>query len=331
MQPPSIEHARRERQRLAALHGLQVLDTARAQCFQRVTALASRLFELPIASISFVDAGREWCLARCGPIPDEQPRERSLAELVVAADELIAVEDATSHVVLARHPLVTGPPAMRFFAGCPVRAEGSVAVGALYVAALDVRSFRPVEAQMLRDLAGVVEDELALRFDRCFDPESGLLTRRGFEIVGSHVCARARRRGEPVSLVVVGLEHEHVPPIVLRELAGALGAVTRASDVAARLPLDELAVLLPDTDAAGCELVCERLDSSLQRTGIAGGQRAWRLGTVSLDPRQVELSLPALLRSVTDWRPAAALGALRGEAPGSLRTLRPAQTVRRLR
>ncbi len=49
-----------ENRRLEALHALNILDTPPEERFDRVTRLARRLFDVPIALISFVDANRLW-------------------------------------------------------------------------------------------------------------------------------------------------------------------------------------------------------------------------------------------------------------------------------
>src|SRR5579862_3698369 len=49
-----------EEQRLAALRALNVLDTPPEERFDRITRLAKKLFEIPIALITLVDAERQW-------------------------------------------------------------------------------------------------------------------------------------------------------------------------------------------------------------------------------------------------------------------------------
>lgn len=45
--------------RLAALRALQILDTPRQDCFDRITRLCTELFDCPIALISLVDSERQ--------------------------------------------------------------------------------------------------------------------------------------------------------------------------------------------------------------------------------------------------------------------------------
>ncbi len=49
-----------EQQRIANLHKLGILDTAPEERFDRVTRLARRLFDVPIALVTLVDEKRQW-------------------------------------------------------------------------------------------------------------------------------------------------------------------------------------------------------------------------------------------------------------------------------
>jgi len=49
-----------EVKRLMALKEYSILDTEHEEKFERITALASRIFEAPICLISLVDIGRQW-------------------------------------------------------------------------------------------------------------------------------------------------------------------------------------------------------------------------------------------------------------------------------
>lgn len=52
--------------RLAAVHRYEILDTPCEGAFDRITALAARLFTVPIAIVSIVDNDRVWFKSRHG-------------------------------------------------------------------------------------------------------------------------------------------------------------------------------------------------------------------------------------------------------------------------
>ena len=64
--------------RIAALHALRILDTPPEQRFDRLTRLARRLFDVPIAAVSLIDANRQW-FKSCAGLKDAAglPRETS--------------------------------------------------------------------------------------------------------------------------------------------------------------------------------------------------------------------------------------------------------------
>ncbi len=311
----------REAQRLVALYQLDVLDSPSSECFERVVRLAARLFEVPVARIALVDAVREWCLAGQGELPVEVPREQSFADHVVRFGDLLVVEDATTSLSLFEHPLVVGEPGVRFLAGCPLRSASGAIVGALYVLGPKPRSIGAADRQMLRDLGGVADDELATRANRCFDEGTGLLLRRGLDIVGGHVVSRAHRRGEQISMLVVDIDTSP-PPRRLRAVgavevsapapagsgsdleatvaivAEVVSGVTRSSDIPARLPCDELVVLLPDTDQRRCLHVARRVAEEVERATADAGCApvALQLAAATIDGSREQVSVAALLR-----------------------------------
>lgn len=56
----------KEARRLEALRQLNLLDTPPAEAFDRITRMAARLFDLPIAAISLTDVDRQWFKSRVG-------------------------------------------------------------------------------------------------------------------------------------------------------------------------------------------------------------------------------------------------------------------------
>src|SRR5260221_4092602 len=72
------------------------------------------------------------------------------------------ISDAAADPELARHPLVTGQPFLRFIASAPIVDDG-LAIGAISVVDRTPRAPSPLIAEILRLLAARVTDALALR------------------------------------------------------------------------------------------------------------------------------------------------------------------------
>lgn len=66
-----------EENRLKALHSLNVLDTPPEERFDRLTRLAKRMFDVPIALVSLVDDDRQWFKSCIGLSVSETPRDIS--------------------------------------------------------------------------------------------------------------------------------------------------------------------------------------------------------------------------------------------------------------
>lgn len=57
---------REELARLRALHSYLILDAEKEESFDRLTAVLSRMYDVPIALVSLVDLGRQWFMSNRG-------------------------------------------------------------------------------------------------------------------------------------------------------------------------------------------------------------------------------------------------------------------------
>ena len=109
------------------------------------------------------------------------------------------------------------------------------------------------------------------------DPLTGLSNRRQFDAALEAEIGRSRRFGSDVGLVMLDLDG--FKPIndlyghqegdrVLVEVATLLRRLVRDVDRLARLGGDEIAIILPQTDLAGAELLAERVRSGVEGLAI---------------------------------------------------------------
>src|SRR6516162_3072122 len=152
-----------ETERLAALRGLSILDTAPELAYDELSALAAYVCQTPIALISLVDKDRQWCKSRVGWPARETPREMAFCAHTILQPDLLVVSDASADKRFADNPLVTSPPNIRFYAGAPlVTAEGH-ALGTLCVIDHKARELTAEQARALRALSHQVVAQLRLR------------------------------------------------------------------------------------------------------------------------------------------------------------------------
>ena len=153
-----------ESQRLTALHGYGILDTAPEEMFDRLTALAAEVYSVPIALLSFVDANRQWFKSRVGLAHPETERVVSFCNHTIQSDELLVIPDATHDPRFAQNPLVVHEPGIRFYAGAPLCTSDGYRLGTLCVLDTQPRpTLTPQQQVTLTHLARLVVVQLELR------------------------------------------------------------------------------------------------------------------------------------------------------------------------
>lgn len=148
-------------------------------------------------------------------------------------------------------------------------------IGALVCGHRHVAALRAMEARNAKNLAviaaGALETAWAVedaRRNARTDPLTGLANRRGFDERYAQVIQETDRYGGTAALILVDVDHfkrvndtygHEAGDEVLIAVADALADGRRTVDITARLGGEELAILLPQTDASGGREVAERM------------------------------------------------------------------------
>ena len=119
--------------RLQTLRSFDILDTPQEERFDRLTRMARRLFDAPIALVSLVDKDRQWFKSRIGLPVSETPRDISFCGHSILGEEVFIIPDASSDERFQDNPLVIDKPNIRFYAGCPLRALNGTQMGTLCI------------------------------------------------------------------------------------------------------------------------------------------------------------------------------------------------------
>lgn len=106
-------HTTDEAHRLETLASLCVLDTPAEDRFDRITRLAQRVFDVPIALVSLVDASREWFKSCQGLLTYEIPRNISFCEHALLQKGCTVITDTLKDPRFENNPLVTGEADVR--------------------------------------------------------------------------------------------------------------------------------------------------------------------------------------------------------------------------
>jgi diguanylate cyclase (GGDEF)-like protein len=283
-------------ERLRHLKDLGILDTEPEAHFDRVTRLAQRLFDVPIALVSLVDANRLWFKSCFGLPQGDLPRDVSFCGHAILGDETFVIPDAAADPRFADNPLVTGAPHIRFYAGQPLRVGDGYKIGTLCLIDTKPREFDEADRAALRDFAAILERELAAMRLATLDELTGLSNRRGFHILARKAFGLARRLGLPAAALAFDLDkfktindtYGHpTGDAALRLFAEALRDSVREADVTARLGGDEFAALLIDCSVdQAAEVVSrigDKLDARIAETGFPVAIR-FSAGVGAIDP-----------------------------------------------
>jgi sigma-B regulation protein RsbU (phosphoserine phosphatase) len=163
--------------RLEAVRRYEILDTPADGTFDRITRLAARIFDVPIAIVSIVDADRIWFKSHHG-LPDvhETGRDPGLCASAILQNEPWVVTDAGRDPRTLANPLVASGLGLRFYVGIPLTTPDGFNLGTLCVIDQQPRTVTTDEVDSLQDLAALVVDELELRLRsrRVVDAEARL-------------------------------------------------------------------------------------------------------------------------------------------------------------
>jgi GAF domain-containing protein len=177
MKKPGI--AQDERSRLETLRSLNILDTAAAERFDRLTRMAKRMFGVPIALVSLVDENRQWFKSCVGLSATETSRDISFCGHAILGDDVFAIPNALDDERFVDNPLVLNDPNIRFYAGCPLRVANGSKLGTLCIIDRKPRSLERDDIDALKDLASMVEHERAAVQMAMLDELTHISNRRG--------------------------------------------------------------------------------------------------------------------------------------------------------
>jgi diguanylate cyclase (GGDEF)-like protein len=284
-----------ETARLMSLQSLRILDSRSEERFDRITRMAKRMFGVEICLISLVDAERQWFKSKQGLDACETSREISFCGHAILNDHLFIVNDASLDSRFDDNPLVTGPPFIRFYAGCPIRGPQGFRIGTLCLIDPEPRAISIEDQENLRDLGALVEDELAATSQATVDELTQIANRRGFNMVASHMLSLCHRTGTSAELVFFDLDGfkavndelgHNAGDLLLKHFARLLMKCFRSADVIARLGGDEFVVLLAGPDGSA-DTASQRLEQlAAAESCEIRGRLSWSVGRIVFDPER---------------------------------------------
>lgn len=187
-----------EQNRLGALRQLNLLDTPPSESFDRITRMASRLFEVPIAAVSLTDNDRQWFKSRVGVEHWEIPRFKACCGEVADTSKALLIPDLQASPFYRDSFLASS--GIRFYAGAPLLTRDGYTLGAMCILDKVPREVTAQQIDMLEDLAAMVMAQIELQhaYGRV-DPLTGLPNRSQ---LGEDLLDLARDRADQSAFAV---------------------------------------------------------------------------------------------------------------------------------
>mgnify|MGYP000033794176 FL=1 len=295
---PDIPHD--EAIRLATLQSLNLLDTPEEERFDRLTRLAKRMFNVPMALVSLVDENRQWFKSSQGFAMSETPRDISFCGHAILGEGIFIVPDALNDSRFSDNPLAVNDPYIRFYAGCPLKSLDGSKLGTLCIMDKVARTLSQDDLGCLKDLAEMAERELAAVQLATLDELTQISNRRGFIALAQKSLNICYRQGLPVSLVFFDLNKFKAINDTFGHGEGDKALIVfadkmkhsfRDADVFARLGGDEFVVLLSNTSVLSAQEIIDRFAQSLadyNQKAQSGYDILFSEGIVSPDIGQAE-------------------------------------------
>ncbi len=288
-----------EFERLNALRRYAILDTPPEGAFDRITALAAGMLEVPVAVVSLVDTNRVWYKSVFGPFARREiGRLPGLCAAAIGHDGAYLVENASADPRTQEHPLVAGPFGLEFYVGVPLRTHDGHVLGMLSCMDRRPRGATPQQLRLLETLAAIVMDEIELRrsaaqisrlsealadacsdLERraCFDPLTGVLARAAMLERSAALVERALAGGKGAALLMLDIDRfkaindgwgHAAGDRVLKEVAGRMAASCRSGDLLGRVGGEEFLAVFADVTGREAAAIAERLREAVARTPV---------------------------------------------------------------
>lgn len=285
---PAAPCSPHESRRLAAVHKVRLLGTPAEERFDRITRLARRIFDVPMACIDIVGEKLAWLKSVQGFDGIEGLRKDSYCHYTVLDNEVSVIRDAREDARVSDSAFAQN---WVFYAGVPLLFDGE-RVGVLCVGDTKPRDFGSEDMDSLVDLAAMVNHELQvaalsesqlalatsndeLELKVRIDVLTHLWNRHAIlELLDAELA-----RPAPSSVAVLMIDVDYFKAIndtrghaagdqVLRVVAERLRVSARAMDAVGRYGGEEFLMVLSGVDEAEAVQIGERVRERVARTAI---------------------------------------------------------------
>ena len=150
-----------DKERICALEGLKLLDTASEERFDCLTREAIKRFSVQISTITLIDKDREWFKSVQGLQVREGQRDISFCGHALMSQVILIIEDTLADLRFSDNPMVKGEPFIRFYAGKSLYDHKSnLPVGVFCIKDRKPRGMSMIDVADFLDLADRAEKEI---------------------------------------------------------------------------------------------------------------------------------------------------------------------------
>jgi diguanylate cyclase (GGDEF)-like protein len=274
---------------LAALPSDSILYTPVEQRFERITRIATKLVNVPVAAITLFHRDEEWFKSVQGWDVRKLPVAASLGALAALARDLVLIPDTTADERTRDHVLILSEPGFRFFAGMPLFERHGGIIGTLSLMDTRPRNVAEIDLESIQDLCAIAQSEIlsdqmnsaqaaltaklgAARREALIDPLTRVWNRRGGNMALKTAFAEADAANLSITISLIDIDKfktindtygHDVGDVVLRKIAETLVTNMRENDIVCRLGGDEFLLILYEADGKTAGKAVERIRHSL--------------------------------------------------------------------
>jgi diguanylate cyclase (GGDEF)-like protein len=272
-----------------ALLSCETLEGPLREKFERITRVAKNLFDVPIATVSFLDEQCKQFKSVQGTEVIETPQEISFCGHVLNQDEIFTVPETFLDERFRNNPYVLGEPHVRFYAGCSIQLNHQK-LGTISIVDNKPRYFASDQLMWLRDVAALVETEiqnytittdkgkLALDLDQArmasmVDPLTSLWNRQGIYNILRYRMDEYLINGIGFGVAILDIDNfknindtygHDAGDHTLRAIAQSLITGCRESDAIGRWGGEEFLLLINESNPNNVAEIAQRIRSIIE-------------------------------------------------------------------
>lgn len=253
--------------------------------FERITRLASRALNVPVAGITVVHDNRQWFKSVTSWRVNELPLEQSLCAEVVKTGRQVIAEDTHDDLYLMSNPFVCRGPKFRFYAGYPLKDVEGNTMGTFCVMDAKPRKTDEQFVTAFTDLGEMAQHEIVStdlhsahieliaklgdsRRAAMFDVLTRLWNRRGGMHLLNKAVGEVHRHNQTIGVCLADIDdfksvndrYGHLAgDQVLRKVSNRIVSAVRPEDIVCRFGGEEFLILVRDVDDRACFTIANRI------------------------------------------------------------------------